>query len=71
MDEFDRLVAPMEHDDINEFVLLGDNDEIPLEEVVSEEIPSTLAGDIAFRVQRSEIYACQRSCNNEPMRKSS
>ena len=41
----------MEHDDMNDYVLLGDGDEIPSEEVIPEVIPSTLAGDIAFVVE--------------------
>ena len=31
--DFNDLLAPMEHDDINDYVLLGDVDEIPSEEV--------------------------------------
>ena len=49
--DFNDLLAPMEHDDINDYVLLGNDDDILPTEIVPEDIPSTLAGDIPFVVE--------------------
>ena len=43
----------MEHDNINDYFHLVDDDEIPPEEVVPEDIPTTLAGDIPFNVDET------------------
>ena len=51
LNDFNHLLIPMEHDNIDDYVLIGDDNEIPPEEIVPEDIPSTLAGDIPFLVE--------------------
>ena len=51
LDDIRNLLAPLENDSLNDCVLLGEDDAMPLDDVVSEVFPSTLAGDTAFRVE--------------------
>ena len=48
INDLDNLLAPMEHDDIDDYVILGGDIDITPEEVHPEDIPTTLDGDIPF-----------------------
>ena len=48
----DNLLAPMEHDDIDDYVILGGDIDITPEEGHPEDIPTTLDGDIPFVVDK-------------------
>ena len=51
LDVIDSLVASIGNDSLDDCVLLGEDDQMPLDEVVSEDFPSTLSGNTDFIVE--------------------
>jgi hypothetical protein len=51
INDLDDLLAPMEHDDIDDYVILGGDIDITPEEVHPKDIPTTLAGDKPFVIE--------------------
>ena len=49
--QYSDLLNPQEEDNINDFVIHGGDDDIPLEEVNPEFFATTLAGNLPFQVE--------------------